>query len=534
MIKDNLSSFDSTDKNIVRDMQNSIGIKNKEEVEISMDQAEEVIDTSISEVIEGGDTSLSKGSEGISVRDDIETEEVFHFFDDNFIDESDTQTKQLDHIKNGKIKISTLKIEKLVNQKARQLNLEQLRKLSATKGGFLSYLVHKNMLGNFEELLELEVLESALKSRLLSQFEPEKLYTILINLIYIEDGRVWGTSPMQSIIITAESNVSLIARTILNKLKRASNEYDIKDHSCQVQVIWREWLPEDEYSKLKSPIERTQIIDEILQDEADLKLDTDSKLRKIKKFMKLDDYDHKLEGLPEFDSIIQLPKYDYLNASQLTGDNKMLDFILNIEKENEDVKVLVFKSGNPDLSVNDELLYFVFEYTGGKKRVICETDVKSWETSLIYWNTTKYPYFKWTDEVVDENNFTRIFGDYKFHISNGSVMFYEKFYNFPDMIMSQNDKIRDHKIGALDLETYSSEENGLGKLEVYAGGCALSDGYQNFYYRNEEEGLNSGRDIMVKMFKDLFLFIFIYYLGLAILLVVLVVVLLWLVLWYCW
>jgi hypothetical protein len=34
----------------------------------------------------------------------------------------------------------------------------------------------------------------------------------------------------------------------------------------------------------------------------------------------------------------------------------------------------------------------------------------------------------------------------------------------------------------LDLETFGSVIEGLGELNVYAGGCALSFGYKAFYY----------------------------------------------------
>lgn len=133
---------------------------------------------------------------------------------------------------------------------------------------------------------------------------------------------------MKSIIITADSNVSFIGKIIQNQIIRASNEYNFIDQSCQVQVIWRQWLPDEEYSKLKSPIDRNKVIDEILQDEADLKIDAASKLRKINRFLKIEDYNNKLEEFSEFDSIKILPKYDFLNGS--TGENKMLEFILDI------------------------------------------------------------------------------------------------------------------------------------------------------------------------------------------------------------
>lgn len=124
------------------------------------------------------------------------------------------------------------------------------------KGVFLSYLEHKAMLGSFEELLDLDVLKSAINSCLLSQFESGKLYTILINIIYVENGVIRGSTPMKSIIITAESNVSFhrlpkaAGKIIQNKIIRASNEYNFIDQSCQVQVIWRQWLRDEEYSNL--------------------------------------------------------------------------------------------------------------------------------------------------------------------------------------------------------------------------------------------------------------------------------------------
>ena len=71
----------------------------------------------------------------------------------------------------------------------------------------------------------------------------------------------------------------------------------------------------------------------------------------------------------------------------------------------------------------------------------------------------------------------RNIGDYKFYVENGVVSYWERYYQFSDMLMSYNDKVQNYKIGSLDLETYSSEGNGYGELQVYAGGCALSDGW---------------------------------------------------------
>ena len=182
----------------------------------------------------------------------------------------------------------------------------------------------------------------------------------------------------------------------------------------------------------------------------------------------------------------------------------MLESIQEIENKNTDIKVSVYKTFNSSSSCTEgaaadmvqsdvrlegcagpvfgsEMLYFVFDYACGEKRIICVCDQKSWEISLPYWNSSRYPYVKWTDIRVDDNKFIRNIGDYKFYVEKGVVSYWEKYYHFSDMLMSYNDKVQNHKIGSLDLETYSSQGNGYGQLQVYAGGCALSDGYNAFY-----------------------------------------------------
>lgn len=75
------------------------------------------------------------------------------------------------------------------------------------------------------------------------------------------------------------------------------------------------------------------------------------------------------------------------------------------------------------------------------------------------------------------------------------------------MVFNYVDYNINRKIGSLDLETYSSFDDGFGKLEVYAGGCSLSDGYKRFYYIDGNKDLYSGDDIIIRMFEDLFNYI---------------------------
>ena len=79
---------------------------------------------------------------------------------------------------------------------------------------------------------------------------------------------------------------------------------------------------------------------------------------------------------------------------------------------------------------------------------------------------------------------------------------------FSDMLMSYNEH-QSAKLGPkleaqIQKHGSSSEGNGYGELQVYAGGCALSDGYNAFYYIDKDKGIITGNDIIQKMFEELF------------------------------
>lgn len=76
---------------------------------------------------------------------------------------------------------------------------------------------------------------------------------------------------------------------------------------------------------------------------------------------------------------------------------------INSSKVNDQIKLV--NDTNPKNRIDK--LYFVFENYAGNKRIICENDTLSWKNSIMYWNTTQYPYPKWTDELVDEYKFIR-------------------------------------------------------------------------------------------------------------------------------
>nr|YP_010555480.1 DNA polymerase [Ramaria rubella]UYR22229.1 DNA polymerase [Ramaria rubella] len=188
------------------------------------------------------------------------------------------------------------------------------------------------------ELLNKKILISRIKDKIMIVLDSDKLYAVLINLQYIKNGSITGTSPMKSIIITGSTNVSLIADNILNALTRAHNEYRLEAEECFVSFYWRQWLSEDEYSKLVGPVNRNKKVEEVLREEANLKLDNQSKLDKIVRFMKIDQIQNYLNEFPQFNSITKLQPYRF------KWDDLESEFSEVINSENENFKMSVYKN----------------------------------------------------------------------------------------------------------------------------------------------------------------------------------------------
>jgi len=133
-------------------------------------------------------------------------------------------------------------------------------------------------------------------------------------------------------------------------------------------------------------------------------------------------------------------------------------------------------------------------------------DNASWYSVLKYWNKPKYPYPRWIDYKESDHDFVRKIGEYKYYIHNGNIKYWERLYEFQDMLFSYGDKKVDTRIGTLDLETYGDSLMGigLGQLSVYAGGIALITGYKKLYYIDNNNGIKTGKELIIKMFANLF------------------------------
>jgi len=59
-------------------------------------------------------------------------------------------------------------------------------------------------------------------------------------------------------------------------------------HKYIVTLYWRPWISDSEYHKLVTPVQRKEIIDEVLHDQAQLNLDRKAKLDKTEKYSSIE------------------------------------------------------------------------------------------------------------------------------------------------------------------------------------------------------------------------------------------------------
>ena len=64
-------------------------------------------------------------------------------------------------------------------------------------------------------------------------------------------------------------------------------------------------------------------------------------------------------------------------------------------------------------------MYFVL-YSKEKKdtKIILKLDYVSWKEAIKFWNINKFPYLKWTDELIDNDKFVRTIVNNKYFIKN--------------------------------------------------------------------------------------------------------------------
>ena|ERR1700678_1284882 len=152
---------------------------------------------------------------------------------------NDRNYKKLYEIKSLRNKLNKKEVSDIADQKVKEMTKAKKKQGAEVLGGYKSYKNNCCLLGNLYELLDKKILMSRIKDRFMNQLDSLKLYALLINLQYITDGRVKGSSPMKSIIITGRSNISLIAANIHSALNKSYNEYGMDKEDTIVRVFWK-------------------------------------------------------------------------------------------------------------------------------------------------------------------------------------------------------------------------------------------------------------------------------------------------------
>lgn len=168
------------------------------------------------------------------------------------------------------INVSKNNVNTIINNKIKELHKEKKDAIKKTKGGYYSYNKNICVLGSLQFLLNKGNLISCLKDKMLSQLNGDDLYSLLVNIQYVsnKDGSLKGTSPMASMVVTGKANPVLISERIHNGLRKAYDSYDMKEEGIIVSVHWKDWIPKSQYEQLVGPVDRTQIVNRVLEEEA--------------------------------------------------------------------------------------------------------------------------------------------------------------------------------------------------------------------------------------------------------------------------
>ena len=398
-------------------------------------------------------------------------------------------------------------------------------------GGFNSYS-NSACLGNINELQDTLSLKISLENNVIIQLEKSKIYSLILVIYYKDKGVRKGSSISKSIHITKDSNIKYISSVILQNIITATNQYGIMDHDSYLKVYWRKWLNDDEYNEAITPVERENLINEVLQDEAEI-LSVD-RVQVVNKYMNISHLNLYLKEFPILNSNLNNIELGYNknilnNISELSLNNdkeilEVLNYIIifnqnNSSNNNNNNKYLLnvyykLAGRGQDVNLNNNMgpgpgnieLYFVYTSSIESKinRIICVTDLFSWRDVKELWFKDKYPYPRFIDKEISNNKFIRNINKYKFIIEKGIVSYYEQINTFPHLRLSLPDQIYNSKIGVLDFETYSTNENGIGKHSVYSGGWAINNGNKKTYYIDSNSKITNSNSLIQQMFIDIF------------------------------
>ena len=269
----------------------------------------------------------------------------------------------------------------------------------------------------------------------------------------------------ESIKITKDIDISLLADTLVWDLTKIIDEYSLKDADLELYIMGRPWLSVDEFD-IDRFIDRKNLSDkfnEVLE-------------------KKLSVYTKTLEAIDSSDKISNLKNYPYKNIPMDNYGVPLLDKNSNL--------IGYQIEGNKCASIK---IYY------NDNNLLChKVSIREFDKINLKFKSVTLK--SWVDTKL-ESGFVREYAKNKYYYDiNNNLINVETIYNYSSFPLVKKVLHFDPKIGTIDFETYGSNL-GLGYHKVYAGGWATKDQTQLFYKTSRE----SSDHLVNRIFKSIFM-----------------------------
>ena len=254
----------------------------------------------------------------------------------------------------------------------------------------------------------------------------------------------------KAIKVTKHTSVKLLGIKILQLIKNKFNFYNIEPQAVDTFLMGRPWLSQDDFEVSIETI--NEVLDQNLKTEINSKyfyssnfnLANKDKAENLKKYY-YEDINFGDYGEPLLDNYKNIIGYK-INSTDCAKVHKFYD------KNNNNCNEISIREFNPETNT--------FE-----------------DETFISWIDTE-----------TENGFIREFEDIKyFYNKENQIYNVEKIFECLPFPSYHTDKIKDNKIGTIDLETFGSN-SGTGSHQVYAGGWSVTNKTELFYLKPNETG----------------------------------------------
>nr|QWO71426.1 DNA polymerase [Termitomyces sp. T73sscA] len=352
------------------------------------------------------------------------------------------------------------------------------------KEGFRGYTVFL-----YKEGIEYNQRDTLLNciQELFNGLEQGKIYSLLINVANSENLTTVSLLP-RSILVTSESPVKILTDILLQQLIIIESKYDMYS-PINLVIQGKVWYSkEDIINQIKKWNEIDTRSKKVGLDEKELQ-DCNRKYEKLNEVVTEDLYSL-LQKEKESDGVFLTENFKKLRKScieinltpskieklkVITGDFSYTLYSYREDEKEINSKLLCFHHSN------DENIYLLIEDSYIKSRWV---DLETGGKEILR-------------KFGDNNVIFSLKRDNKNLIINSKINNIELGYKFNSFRQSAKDRRSEHKIGVIDLETFTCDDKG--SQQVYAGGWKVDD-VSNLYFL--DENLDSTK-LVRKLFLDI-------------------------------